>query len=108
MPTKTVCLQCKVDDVFNPDVRVGLRDDWIVSFPSGSCHSSRRKASGVGCVGQNEEISRHALSALRRRGQASMRVSPRGARVMEGLKAGGATKEEIDRRVGGLGCRQPA
>ena len=53
----------------------------------------------MGCVGQYEEMRRHALSALlRRRGHVSMRVYPRGARVMEGLKAGGAVKEGIDGR----------
>ena len=57
----------------------------------------------MGSVGQNEEMSRHALSALRRRGRdAREPVFERGARVMEGLKAGGAAKEGIDLRVGGL------
>ena len=61
----------------------------------------------MGSVGQNEEMSCHALSlfgvAQTRPGvDARVPVFERGARVMEGLKAGGAAKEWTDRRVGGL------
>ena len=76
MPTFTFCLQCEVDDVFNPDVRVGLRGRLDRVFPERKLPQLALEGERRGFRGQYEEMSRHALLGLRRRGQVSMRVNP--------------------------------
>ena len=104
-PHTFCCLQCEVDDVFNPDVRVGLRGRLDRVFPERKLPQLALEGERRGIRGaEREDVAPLLVGVAKTRPGVDARepVFERGARVMVGLKAGGGAKEGVDRRVGGL------